>query len=62
MNNDPLINRKIKDYIFKKELGKGNFGSVYLVEDTANKCLAACKFRNMQAKLSTKSRSRRYPN
>ena len=45
MINDPLINKKIKDYIFRKELGKGKFGTVYLVEDIVNKCLSPCEFR-----------------
>jgi predicted Ser/Thr protein kinase len=42
---DTHLNRQIKEYFFKKLLGKGNFGSVYLVEDINKKSLAACKFR-----------------
>lgn len=47
INQDPFIGKKIKDYTFIKLLGKGSFGSVYLVDDSLNKCLAACKFRNI---------------
>jgi hypothetical protein len=39
---DHHINKKIREFFFKKLLGQGNFGSVYLVENTLNKTLAAC--------------------
>jgi hypothetical protein len=49
-------NRTVKDYYFKKLLGSGNFGSVYLVENIKDKTKAACKFFINLGKIIKKSK------